>query len=348
MGTARKTGKAGAGKAANELQGGLEPATVAADRASYRTIGPEAEGQRLDNYLIRIAKGVPKSHVYRIVRAGEVRVNKGRVAVDYRLAAGDQVRIPPMRLAERAPTRLAAIPAAAMPPILFEDEHLMAVDKPAGLAAHGGSGIAFGLIERVRAARPHQPFLELVHRLDRETSGILLLAKSRRALLGLHEDLREGVVGKRYSVLVHGDWVNDRQHVRLALTKYVNRHGERRVSVDADGAESHTVFSLLKRYGQFSLLEADLKTGRTHQIRVHLSHLGFPIVGDDKYGDFELNRQIARGTLKSGLPRLARMFLHAGAMDFEHPVTSRPIALEAPLPTECTDFLKGLKADASL
>ncbi len=220
---------------------------VSADRASYRTIGPEAEGQRLDNYLIRIAKGVPKSHVYRIVRQGEVRVNKGRVAIDYRLAAGDQVRIPPMRLAERAPTPVAAVPAA-MPPILFEDEHLMAVDKPAGLAAHGGSGIAFGLIERVRAARPNQPFLELVHRLDRETSGILLLAKSRRALLELHGDLREGRVEKRYSVLVKGDWVNDRQHVRLALTKYINRHGERRVSVDTEGMESHTVFSLLKRY----------------------------------------------------------------------------------------------------
>ncbi|MBA3253490.1 MAG: RluA family pseudouridine synthase [Pseudomonadota bacterium] len=348
MGTTRKTEITGAGEPAGGLPGQAEHApklqAVAADRASYRTIGPEAEGQRLDNYLIRIAKGVPKSHVYRIVRAGEVRVNKGRVAVDYRLAAGDQVRIPPMRLAERPPTPLAAIPAAAMPPILFEDEHLMAVDKPTGLAAHGGSGIAFGLIERVRAARPHQPFLELVHRLDRETSGILLLAKSRRALLGLHEDLREGLVAKRYSALVQGDWVNDRQHVRLALTKYVNRHGERRVSVDAEGMESHTVFSLIKRYGKFSLLEADLKTGRTHQIRVHLAHLGFPIVGDDKYGDFELNKHIARGTLISNLPRLARMFLHAGAMDFKHPVTSRPMALEAPLPHECTELLKGLGA----
>jgi 23S rRNA pseudouridine955/2504/2580 synthase len=220
----------------------------------------------------------------------------------------------------------------------------MAVDKPAGLAAHGGSGIAFGLIERVRAARPNQPFLELVHRLDRETSGILLLAKSRRALLGLHEDLREGRVEKHYSMLVKGDWVNDRQHVRLPLTKYVNRHGERRVSVDAEGMESHTVFSLIKRYGRFSLLEADLKTGRTHQIRVHLSHLGFPIIGDDKYGDFELNKSVARGTTALSLPRLARMFLHAGATQFKHPVTSRPTALEAPLPSECAEFLKALSA----
>ncbi len=348
MGTARKTEKAGVGEPDGKVQGSLEPTAepeaVAADRASYRTIGPEAEGQRLDNYLIRIAKGVPKSHVYRIVRQGEVRVNKGRVAIDYRLAAGDRLRIPPMRLAERAPTPLAAVPAAAMPPILFEDEHLMAVDKPAGLAAHGGSGIAFGLIERVRAARPNQPFLELVHRLDRETSGILLLAKSRRALLELHDDLREGRVEKRYSVLVKGDWVNDRQHVRLPLTKYVNRHGERRVSVDAEGMESHTVFSLVKRYRRFSLLEADLKTGRTHQIRVHLAHLGFPVVGDDKYGDFELNKGVARAAVAPGLPRLARMFLHAGATAFKHPVTSRPMALEAPLPRECSDFLRGLDA----
>ena len=348
MGAARKTGKAEVGKSARRLRGQFdrtaEPEAVAPDRASYRIIGPEAEGQRLDNYLIRIAKGVPKSHVYRIVRQGEVRVNKGRVAVDYRLAAGDHIRIPPMRLAERAPTPLAAVPAAAMPPILFEDEHLMAIDKPAGLAVHGGSGIAFGLIERVRAARPNQPFLELVHRLDRETSGILLLAKSRRALLGLHEDLREGRVEKRYSMLVKGDWVNDRQHVRLPLTKYVNRHGERRVAVDAEGMESHTVFSLIKRYGKFSLLEADLKTGRTHQIRVHLSHLGFPIIGDDKYGDFELNKRVAHGTATAGLPRLARMFLHAGATGFKHPVSSRPIALEAPLPSECIEFLKALSA----
>ncbi len=336
MGTARKTGKVGV-----VADGTLGPEAVTADRASYRTIGPEAEGQRLDNYLIRIAKGVPKSHVYRIVRQGEVRVNKGRVAADYRLAAGDQVRIPPMRLAERAPTPLAAVPAAVMPPILFEDEHLLVVDKPSGLAAHGGSGIAFGLIERVRAARPNQPFLELVHRLDRETSGILLLAKSRRALLELHEDLREGRVEKRYSVLVSGDWVNDRQHVRLPLTKYVNRHGERRVSVDVEGMESHTVFTLRKRYKAFSLLEADLKTGRTHQIRVHLSHLGFPIVGDDKYGDFELNKRIARG---ADTPRLARMFLHAGGTAFKHPVTSRPMVLEAPLPAECAEFLKGIGA----
>jgi len=348
MSPARKTPKAAVVGPPDEPG----PEAPSAERASYRTVGPESEGQRLDNYLIRLAKGVPKSHVYRIVRQGEVRVNKGRAAADYRLETGDRIRIPPMRIAERAPTAfasgVASIPPASMPPILFEDEHVIAVDKPAGLAAHGGSGIAYGLIERVRAARPNQPFLELVHRLDRETSGILLLAKTRRALVELHSDLREGRVEKRYTVLVAGTWVNDRQHVRLPLRKYVNQHGERRVSVDDEGVASHTIFSLNRRYARFSLLEADLKTGRTHQIRVHLTHLGFPIVGDDKYGDFDLNKAVARGDLVSGLPRLGRMFLHAGAMDFKHPVTGHPMALVTPLPRDCADFLNALDAQKAL
>jgi 23S rRNA pseudouridine955/2504/2580 synthase len=202
-------------------------ARVAADRVSH-SVGTEHAGQRLDNFLLRLAKGVPKSHVYRIVRSGEVRVNRGRVGADYRVQAGDDIRVPPMRTAR--PTT-AARPAPApplMPPILYEDNDLIVVDKPAGVAAHGGSGVAHGIIERVRAARPRQTFLELAHRLDRETSGILMLAKSRRALQSLHEQLREGEVDKRYLLLVAGDWVNDRQHVRLALTKFVNRTGERR------------------------------------------------------------------------------------------------------------------------
>ena len=311
--------------------------TVSAERAVTLTIGAEAEGQRLDNYLLRLAKGVPKSHVYRVVRSGEVRVNRGRVAVDYRLAAGDEVRVPPMRLSSSAaPSRSAP---AQMPPVLFEDEHLMVLDKPAGLAAHGGSGIAHGLIERVRAARPQQPFLELAHRLDRETSGLLLLAKTRRALVRLHAQLREGEVDKRYLALVKGDWVNERQHVRLALTKYVTKAGERRVNVDAEGAASHTIVSLIRRFGRFSLVEAQLRTGRTHQIRVHLAHLGFPIVGDDKYGDFELNKALARADAR---PRLARMFLHAASIALEHPMGGQPLAFQAPLPGDCATFLKEL------
>jgi 23S rRNA pseudouridine955/2504/2580 synthase len=334
MGAVRKTEKeALGGRTAAEPDG-----AIAADRVAYFTIGPDAEGQRLDNFLLRIARGVPKSHLYRVVRSGEVRVNKGRVAVDYRLAAGDRVRVPPMRVAEaRAPAPAPAL----MPPILYEDEHLIVIDKPAGLAAHGGSGVAHGLIERVRAARSHQPFLELAHRLDRETSGLLLLAKSRRALVDLHAQLRDGRVDKRYLALVKGDWVNDRQHVRLPLTKYVTRAGERRVDVDPEGAASHTVVTLLKRHGRFSLLEAELRTGRTHQIRVHLAHLGFPIVGDDKYGDFELNKALARADAR---PRLARMFLHAASIRLAHPVGGQPLVLEAPLPPECSAFLKALDA----
>jgi 23S rRNA pseudouridine955/2504/2580 synthase len=321
---------------------------LAADRVSHLKVGPEGAGQRLDNYLMRLARGVPKSHIYRVVRSGEVRVNRARAQADQRLAEGDELRIPPMRLSAAPPPAPGA--RAEVPPVLYEDEHLLVVDKPAGLAAHGGSGIAHGLIERVRAARPQQPFLELAHRLDRETSGILLLAKSRRALVALHALLRQGAVDKRYLVLVAGDWVNDRQHVKLPLTKYVTREGERRVAVDeAAGQPSHTVFNLQARLdgaqGAFSLLEAELKTGRTHQIRVHLAHLGFPIVGDDKYGDFELNRRAARGAFGA---RLGRMFLHAARTSLTHPVSGEPLELQAALPRECDDFVKELARAAAL
>jgi 23S rRNA pseudouridine955/2504/2580 synthase len=339
----RRGDPGGAPERSDDVPAPATRAALASDRVTYLRVGADGDGQRVDNYLLKLARGVPKSHVYRVVRSGEVRVNRGRVGVDTRLKAGDELRVPPMRTAvsDAPPPRPAP---AEMPPILFEDEHLMAVDKPAGLAAHGGSGVAHGLIERVRAARPHQPFLELAHRLDRETSGMLLLAKTRRALVNLHEQLREGRVDKRYLALVAGDWVNDRQHVRAALTKFLTREGERRVAVDTDdGQPSHTVFNLRQRYGAFSLLEAELRTGRTHQIRVHLAHLGFPIVGDDKYGDFELNRRLARGEVAAlrGL-RFGRMFLHAYAARFAHPVGGQPMDLQAPPPRDCDDLLKAL------
>jgi 23S rRNA pseudouridine955/2504/2580 synthase len=322
---------------------------LAADRVSYLTITADAAGQRLDNFLLRLARGVPKSHVYRVVRSGEVRVNRARATVDQRLAEGDELRIPPMRIAELSVASAAPV-RGEVPPVLYEDEHLLVVDKPSGLAAHGGSGVAHGLIERVRAARPHQPFLELAHRLDRETSGILLLAKSRKALVSLHAMLREGRVDKRYLALVAGDWVNDRQHVKLPLTKYVTREGERRVVVDEDdGQAAHTIFNLQARLrggpGAFSLLEAELKTGRTHQIRVHLAHLHHPIVGDDKYGDFELNKRVARSEFGA---RLGRMFLHATRTRLAHPVTSELLDLHAPLPRDCDDFVKALADAATL
>ncbi len=227
-------------------------------------------------------------------------------------------------------------------PILYEDEHILVVDKPAGLAAHGGSGISYGLIERVRAARPNQPFLELAHRLDRETSGVMMLAKSRKALVRLHEMMREGEVHKSYKTLVLGDWVNDRQHVKAKLHKFVTASGERRVCVDNEkGLPSHTIFQLLNRFGDVSYLAVDLKTGRTHQIRVHAQSCGHPLVGDEKYGDFEVNKAIAKGSL--GMP-FKRMFLHAYRLSFKHPITGANMEVTSPLPAECAKFIAYLKS----
>lgn len=306
-------------------------------QAQFVTISEEDAGQRIDNYLLRICKGVPKSHVYRILRSGEVRVNKGRIDQLYRLNEGDIVRIPPIRIAEKTDT--SRVPAAEFA-IIFEDNHLLVIDKPAGVAVHGGSGVSFGVIEQLRAARPDAKFLELVHRLDRETSGLLLLAKKRTALTNLHEQMRDGLTDKRYLTMVAGDWKNARQHIKLPLHKYTTADGERRVAVSADGMASHTVFTLLKKFKDFALLEAELKTGRTHQIRVHLSSSGFPIVGDDKYGDFALNRAL----LKAGEQRgaLKRMFLHAHQITFTHPDSGKIMTLNAPLAAECERFLVSL------
>lgn len=309
----------------------------ATPQVQFVTISDEDAGQRIDNFLLRICKGVPKSHVYRVLRSGEVRVDKGRIDQTYRLQEGDIVRIPPIRMAERtAPSA----PAAEFK-ILLEDNHLLVIDKPAGVAVHGGSGISYGVIEQLRAARPEAKFLELVHRLDRDTSGILLLAKKRSALTNLHEQIREGQLDKRYLVLVHGDWKNPRQHIKLPLFKYNAPDGERRVRVQSDGLASHTVFILLRKYGPFALLEAELKTGRTHQIRVHLSHSGFAIAGDDKYGDFALNRALQKAEGKRGA--FKRMFLHAHQITFTHPDTGKPVTLNSPLPPECERFLKSLE-----
>ncbi len=290
--------------------------------------------QRIDNFLCKHLKGVPKSHIYRILRSGEVRVNKKRVDQTYRLQLGDQVRIPPVRVAE--PQQRDYVPALEFP-ILYEDDALLAVDKPSGVAVHGGSGVSFGVIEQLRSARPQAKFLELVHRLDRETSGALLLAKKRSALTGLHEQMREGKTDKRYLTLVLGQWKNAKQYVRLPLHKFTRPDGERRVMVREDGQESHTVFALQQAYSGYSLLEAQLKTGRTHQIRVHLSHLGFPIAGDDKYGDFARNKELMKQGLK-------RMFLHAHSIAFSHPLTGEGMRFVAPLPKELERFIAKLDA----
>lgn len=304
----------------------------------FVSVTENEDGQRIDNYLFRIFKGIPKSHIYRILRSGEVRVNKKRIDQTYRLQTGDLLRIPPVKTSEREEKH---IPDARFD-ILYEDDSVLVINKPAGVAVHGGSGISFGVIEQLRAMRPETKFLELVHRLDKETSGILVLAKKRSALTRLHEQIREGSIDKRYQALVHGDWKNQRQHIRLPLLKYHTVNGERRVRVDTAGQASHTIVNVLKHYPDFTLLEAELKTGRTHQIRVHLASSGFVIAGDEKYGDYELNRQLQKG--KKGKDALKRMFLHACQITFVHPETGEPITITAPLPDECAGYLKTLES----
>lgn len=297
-------------------------------------VGDEGAGQRVDNFLLRALKGVPRSHIYRLLRGGEVRVNSRRVDATCRLREGDRVRIPPVRRAQPAAGRTAVARDHGLP-IVFEDEALLVVNKPAGVAVHGGSGISFGVIERLRAARPEARVLELAHRLDRETSGLLLVAKKRAALTALHAALRDGRVAKRYLVLVKGRWGGGARDVELPLHKYVTAAGERRVDVRAGGKASRTRFEPVRAAGDFTLLAAALDTGRTHQIRVQLAHLGFPVAGDDKYGDFELNRAAAKRGLK-------RMFLHAAALALAHPTTGAALELSAPLPDDLQRFLDAL------
>ncbi|TAG50272.1 MAG: RluA family pseudouridine synthase [Betaproteobacteria bacterium] len=306
---------------------------VAAAAVRHVTISIAHAGQRVDNFLIRELKGVPKTHVYRIVRSGEVRVNGGRVKAETKLQAGDELRIPPVRVAE-APVH-AQLTGEFPHEIVWEDDHLLAVNKPSGVAVHGGSGVSFGVIEQIRMARPGAPMLELVHRLDRETSGVLFIAKTRAGLIGMHETLRDKSGDKRYLAVVKGEWVNDRQHVKAPLAKFTQKDGERRVEVNEDeGQFAHTIFNLLERRNDMSLLEAELKTGRTHQIRVHLQHVGFPIAGDTKYGNVAWNKSLAQQGLK-------RMFLHAKSFAFEHPVTGVAMKVEAPLPGELARFWYG-------
>jgi 23S rRNA pseudouridine955/2504/2580 synthase len=327
------------------------------------TIDDSHAGQRIDNFLLAHLKGVPKSHVYRILRSGEVRVNKGRIDQTYKLAIGDVVRVPPVRVADSSKLEKSNQGADFQPKVpesarqslrfIYEDESLLAIDKPAGMAVHGGSGISMGVIETLRALRPDAKFLELVHRLDRETSGVLLIAKKRAALVGMHAVLRgdvsgpEGRIEKHYNALVAGEWpdaIGKKRSVKIKLSKYVTQSGERRVTADEeDGQESHTVFMAVSMHGtdasmRAALLDCDIRTGRTHQIRVHLASIGFPILGDDKYGDFALNKKIAAA--KNG--GLKRMFLHAHSLAFTHPITHERITIEAPLPKALSGFVQFL------
>ncbi|MDG5977464.1 RluA family pseudouridine synthase [Hydrogenophaga taeniospiralis CCUG 15921] len=321
------------------------PAPVA---VQYLTVDEESAGQRLDNFLIRILKGVPKTHIYRIIRSGEVRRNKGRVGADDRVVAGDVLRIPPIRLSERAEEKVANPAPAREFPVVYEDDAFMAIDKPAGVAVHGGSGVSFGVIEQMRQARPQARLLELVHRLDRETSGILLIAKKKSALKALQDQFRERETGKTYLALVKGNWPAKLKVLDQPLHKYLLADGERRVKVvgkeDPDGMRSLTLVKVARHIPApvglevaspdgFSLLEVTIKTGRTHQIRVHLATAGYPIAGDDKYGDFELNRLLGRSGLK-------RMFLHAWRLRLSHPVSGVPLELQIELPPELEKWMR--------
>ena len=309
-------------------------------------IGVDADsaGQRLDNFLLRHLKGVPKTHVYRIIRSGEVRINKGRASADTRVQEGDQVRLPPVRVSEKMAEKAERPAPAREFPVLLEDDHLIALDKPAGTAVHGGSGVSFGVIEQLRQARPQAKFLELVHRLDRETSGILLVAKKRSALTHLQEQFRERETGKTYLALVIGAWPANKKVIDTPLHKYLQADGERRVRVttpeDPDGMRSITLVKVRATLPArpdaglpaFSLLEVTIKTGRTHQIRVHLASQGHAIAGDEKYGDFDLNRHLHKHGLK-------RMFLHAWRLQFNHPASGERTELLAPLPPDLACFL---------
>lgn len=308
------------------------------------SIDEGSAGQRLDNFLLKTLKGVPKTHVYRIIRSGEVRVNKGRAAADTRLALGDEVRLPPVTVASRP--EVETVPAREFP-VLLEDDWLLAVNKPAGVAVHGGSGVSFGVIEQLRRARPGAKFLELVHRLDKETSGILLIAKKRSALTFLQDQFRARQTGKTYAALVEGAWPVSQKVIDIALHKYLTAEGERRVrAVDADcedGRRSISLVRVVQQFAHHSLLDVTIKTGRTHQIRVHLAHEGHPIVGDEKYGDFALNKALARGESAAGAGvKFSRMFLHARFLRFEHPHTHDIIELAAPLPPECEALVSAL------
>ena len=317
---------------------------ISKDSVSLITVAEHEAGQRLDNYLIKILKGVPKSHIHRIIRAGEVRLNKKRCKPDSRIQTGDLLRIPPVRTAEKqrsSENRAQAAPAREFT-IIYEDDALLVIDKPAGIAVHGGSGVSFGVIEQIRRARPEARYLELVHRLDKDTSGLLMIAKKRSALVKLHEAIRNDHPKKIYLALGVGRLPNDRFHVKLPLFKYTGAQGEKMVRVSEDGQSAHTIFRVLNRFSDdllhqvglshLTLVQATLKTGRTHQIRVHLQSQHCPIAGDERYGDYQANKRLQKLGLK-------RMFLHAAELHFDHPLTGEKLILKAPLPQDLAQFV---------
>ena len=300
----------------------------------YVEINEDNCDQRLDNFLISRLKGVPKSRIYRLVRKGEVRVNKGRVDIKYRLATGDVVRIPPVRVAERSEESFVpkGLQTALQQGILFEDDGFMVINKPAGFAVHGGSGVSSGIIEGLRLMRPEARFLELVHRLDKDTSGCLLIAKKRSALRKLQEFFRNSEIKKTYQALLAGQWERKKLIVTAPLLKNISKGGERIVVISKAGKAAETLFTRIKLFRNATLVEASPKTGRTHQIRVHAASLGHAIVGDDRYGSDEINKLFKNKGYK-------RMFLHAETLKFKHPVTDEIMTISAPLPLQLMNLL---------
>lgn len=301
------------------------------------TIEAEHEGQRIDNFLKTQLKGVPKSLIYRILRKGEVRVNKKRIKPEYKLCPGDEVRVPPVRVAEKNELPSANLGSIQRleSQILFEDDAMIVLNKPSGMAVHGGSGLSFGVIEGLRALRPDARFLELVHRLDRDTSGVLLVAKKRSALRSLHEQLRIKTMRKQYLALVRGQWQAHVKVVNAPLRKNDLQSGERVVRVSSDGKPSETRFRIARQFAEATLVECSPITGRTHQIRVHTQHAGHPIACDDKYGEAAFDEKMRSQGLK-------RLFLHAWKLSFTHPVDGREMQVEAPLAPELDNFLNKL------
>ncbi|MCW2254278.1 23S rRNA pseudouridine955/2504/2580 synthase [Providencia alcalifaciens] len=310
------------------------------NQVQFIDISDDEAGQRIDNFLLAKLKGVPKSMIYRIIRKGEVRVNKGRIKPEYKLAAGDQVRVPPVRVAERedVPVSVKLDKVAALADcILYEDDSILVINKPSGTAVHGGSGLSFGVIEGLRALRPEARFLELVHRLDRDTSGILLVAKKRSALRALHEQLRLKQIQKDYMALVRGNWQSHTKVIQAPLLKNILQSGERIVRVNSEGKPSETRFKVEERFDKATLVKASPVTGRTHQIRVHTLHAGHPIAFDNRYGDKQFDSQLAGTGLK-------RLFLHASSLKFTHPKSGEEMRIQAPLHEDLNHCLKILRS----
>ena len=310
-------------------------------KVTFKQVDEGSIGQKIDNFLIKILKGVPKGHIYKLLRTGQVRVNKKRVKTEYKLCQGDELRIPPVDFKEKATPKSLKIDnhtkKSITQNILFEDDYLLVINKPHGLAVHGGSGLSFGVIELVREIFPEEKFLELIHRLDKETSGVLLIAKKRTALVEIQKQIREKKIHKKYIVAISGLWKDKQKTVKLNLVKLSNSEGQKVIVVNSkigqqNSKESKSVFFLKQHFRNFSLLDVKLITGRTHQIRVHLAHLGFPVLGDQRYGDFNVNK----GLEKTGLKR---MFLHASEYGVIHPKSREKLFISAPLPEELSKFV---------